>query len=901
MTIEVFDEEQELDFYVTVSEYQQELRVSGYKDGVRKYFIHRDYQPFLFAPLGSKKDTQASEYTTIDGKPVSMHYFDRTKVMMPIRYGSNIMVERELSGIGHARHVMKKWGDLQHYGADFFGLQYIYRTFKNLKVDTSLLKEVVIDIEVDTTESYPDVEVAENAITAITLMYKDRTFAFGLGDFTPTDPKVKYRKFSTETQLLRNFLRLWTHPSFMPDVVTGWNIGGFDIPYMIRRINRVLGEGVANLMSPFQTLRESETMVFGRRTTVYTLLGISTIDYLDLYQKFTYSSQESYSLNNISWVELGQTKTDYHEYENLAGLYKRNHQLFMEYNIRDCELVWKLDDKLGFLSLAYEFAYDSGVTFVDVLGSVRVWDNMITSYLLDRKIVVPPKVPIQEKDDDFVKESKKIKDKRKNIFLDEDTFVEQRTPVGGHVKDPLIGMYDWVVSFDLQSLYPHLIMAYNISPEMVYSKKRSKFELDSLLGELPGHLTEFLRKNNLAMAANGVYYRREQQGFLPALMEDLFAKRKQYKNKMLELERQYQKTKDPALKAQITKFNNLQLAAKVKLNSAYGSLANKYFRWFSIDRAESITMSGQLVIRTAENALNDFINEVCGTKGVDYIIAVDTDSCYINFGPLVEKIGPKENIVDWIDTYCNEQIQPHLSKIFDGLADKMNCFKQTMFMKRESISDRGIFVAKKRYILNIHDNEGVRYQEPKLKLTGIEAVRSTTPSVVRDAIRESIKILMNGNEADLHAFVAKFKKEFMTLPPEDIAFPSGMNGLEKFFQGNKDEGIYTTRKGAPIHVRGATIYNRWLMEMGLQHSYSLIFDKEKVKFWHLSSPNPTGETVIAALNVLPHQFGLEEYIDRDHQFEKSFLHPLNHILTVAGWTAEKRVKKFYAFEEDEAA
>lgn len=884
-----------MDFYVSVNQHRNDMLVVGYK-GNRRLCQMVPYEPYVFVPALASDPTT---FKDLSGKPVKR-----------ITYKSISDCNNKF----FKRHCFDE--DFEWFGTTRFAYNFIYDHFPELKPDPSKLREAVIDIEVDTTEKYPDMEKADCPITAITLMFKNMTLVWGLGDFTPDDPKIKYKKCADEREMLKHFLDVWE--KVRPDVLTGWNIEGFDIPYIVNRMMYVLDAEETQRLSPFGVLREYFMLHFGRRVRSYKILGVVVLDYMAMYKKFTYHVQESYSLNHICWAELGERKTDYTEYENLAGLYLKNHQLFMEYNVRDCALVWKLDDKLKFLALVYEFAYDSKVNMNDALGSVMSWDTIINNYLMDQGVVVPGdphameryreivlREEAEEKGEEYVRQDEvkvaeyhdtaSAKKKRSKMFLDDHLErVEDESPVGGHVKDPIRGMYDWVVSFDLQSLYPHLIMAYNISPECALPRKvqtNGKVTVDMFLDDLPPHVTQFLKEKDVALAANGSMYKRDKQGFLAALMEDLFAKRKVFKNKMLELKRQQEKTGED-LEYEIVRYDNLQKATKVKLNSAYGALANKHFRWYSIDRAESITMSGQLVIRTAERELNKFLNEQCGTEDEDYIIASDTDSCYINFGVLVKKVGPqgdmldKKVFVDWIDAYCKDTIQPFLDKVFAALAEKMNCYKQTMFMKRESISDRGIFVAKKRYVLHVHDNEDVRYAEPELKLTGIEAVRSTTPAICRDAIRDALQIVMTGTEKELQDFVAKFKNEFMNAPPEDIAFPKGMNGLDKFSAGNPEEGVYTTKRGAPIHVRGATIFNRWLINMGLQQTYSLIFDKEKVKYWHLKMPNPTGENVIAALNVLPHQFELAEYIDRDMQFEKSFLKPLQAILTIAGLKAE---------------
>ncbi len=532
----------DMDFYVSVSQYRNQMLVVGYKDKKR---IYREvpYEPYIFVPGVTSDPTTFKDLT---GRPVRKITYESIS---------------ECNEKFFRRHCFDE--GFEWLGTTRFAYNFIYDNFPDLKPDPSKLREAVIDIEVDTTEKYPDIENADCAITAITLMFKDLTLVWGLGEFVSDDPKIKYKQCKNEREMLAHFLDVWER--FRPDVISGWNIEGFDVPYIVNRIIHVLNEKEAQRLSPFGVLREYFMMHFGRRVRSYKILGVVILDYMAMYKKFTYHVQESYSLNHICWSELGEKKTDYSEFENLAGLYKNNHQLFMEYNVRDCALVWKLDDKLKFLALVYEFAYDSKVNMNDALGSVMSWDTIINNYLMDQGIVVPGdphameryreiilRERAEENDEEYVDpnevkavaeyhDTASAKKKRKRIFLDDHLEkVEDESPVGGHVKDPIRGMYDWVVSFDLQSLYPHLIMAYNISPEMAMPRKvqtNGKIDVDMFLGDLPPHLTDFLKNKNVALAANGSMYKRDKQGFFAALMEDLFAKRKEFKNKMLQAKR----------------------------------------------------------------------------------------------------------------------------------------------------------------------------------------------------------------------------------------------------------------------------------------------------------------------------------------------------------------------------
>jgi len=425
-------------------------------------------------------------------------------------------------------------------------------------------------------------------------------------------------------------------------------------------------------------------------------------------------------------------------------------------------------------------------------------------------------------------------------------------------------------------------MQYNISPDTIIDGEHHNVTVDDLLNHEKTYHGEH------CMAANGHLFRRDTQGFLPEMMETMYNDRSKYKRLMIEWQKKKETVKTPEDKfecdKQISKYKNLQLAKKVQLNSAYGALGNQYFRFFDIRQAEAITLSGQLSIRWIENKLNEFVNKLLKTDGVDYVIASDTDSIYLNLGPLVNKVWhgkPTNEIVDLLNRACEAKIEPFIDKSYEELKNYMNAFDQKMQMKREVIADKGIWTGKKHYILNVYDSEGVRYAEPKMKIMGIEAVKSSTPMVCRDKIKDALKIVMKGNESELQDFIAEFRAEFSMLPFEDVAFPRGVSGLTKY-RDAKD--LYA--KGTPIHVRGAIVYNHLLEKHKLTKKYQTIKEGEKIKFCYMKTPNPFQENVLSIPTVLPKEFGVESYIDYDTQFDKTFVDPLRNIISTINWTTE---------------
>jgi len=819
-------------FYTHFSKLGNNILVRGYNNG-KRFSDKVEYNPTLY--LQSKD----GDYRTLDGQSVA-----------PVSQGT----------MRDATEFMKRYEDVDNfkvYGSTNFPYVYINEAYPGkVDYDPEQIKIANIDIEVGSENGFPEPASASEPITAITFKIAGHFYVFGCSEFNNYRDDVTYMMCRDENNLIMRFLDMWESTS--PDIVTGWNIQFFDIPYLHNRINKLMGENTAKRLSPFRRIGERTTTIHNKQQTAFDLVGIAILDYIELYKKFTYSQQESFSLNHIAFLELGEKKLDYSEVESLHQLYRTNFQKFIEYNIHDVELVDRIDAKMQLIDMALALAYDAKVNYTDVFTQVRMWDTLIHNELIEDKIVVPQNVRTP-KDEQYA---------------------------GAYVKDPIVGMHEWVVSFDLNSLYPHLIMQYNVSPETIVEGRHTSISIDNLLNN------EYQASGEYCMAANGHYFKRDKQGFLPAMMQRMYDDRSLYKKKMIEAQKAYEKETDKERKReisnQISKYKNLQLAKKVQLNSAYGALGNQYFRFFDIRQAEAITLSGQLSIRWIEMKLNGYLNKLLKTKDIDYVIASDTDSVYVNLGPLVTMVyGSKsetkvETIVDFVNKACTEKFEPFIDKAYQELADYMNAFDQKMQMKREVIANKGIWTAKKRYILNVYDSEGVRFAEPKLKMMGIEAVKSSTPMSCRDKIKESLKIVMNGNETDFQSFVEAFKQEFKTLPFEDIAFPRGVSDLSKYTSSSE---LYS--KGTPMHVRGAIMFNAFLKKYKLTKKYQLIQDGDKTKFCYMKVPNPVQENVFSILTVLPKEFGVEKYIDYDTQFDKAYLEPLKTIVNTIGWKTER--------------
>ena len=819
-------------FYTNVEQAGNRLLVRGYENGNR-YSVRVPFNPTLFLPTKNYSD-----WKTLEGECVEPH-----------KFGS----------ITEARDFVKRYKevpDFEIHGNTRFLYQYIVE--KNpefIKFDSSKIRVFNIDIETAAENGFPDIESADQEILAISIKdsFSGRITVFGAREFNNTHEDVDYMHFRTEESMLGAFLEFWQ--SNYPDVVTGWNVQLFDMPYIANRINRILGEKFTKLLSPWKLVSQREIYIKGRRQFAVDTLGISTLDYLELYKKFTYQNQESYRLDYICSVELGEKKLDHSEYDTFKEFYEKDWQKFIDYNIHDVRLVDKLDDKMKLLDLAFTMAYDAKVNYEDVFSQVRMWDNYIYCELNKRNIAIPPKR-------DAIKDAKYA---------------------GAYVKEPKPGFYDWVVNFDLNSLYPHLIMQYNISPETLRETRHPSASVEGILNQDTEIDGEF------ATCANGAQYRKDVRGFLPELMDKMYNERVIFKRKMLKAKQEYEKNPSNDLVKEIARCNNIQMAKKISLNSAYGAIGNEHFRYYRLANAEAITLSGQVSIRWIENKMNAYLNKLLSTDNVDYVIASDTDSIYLNLGPLVTKFfsnksRDKIRIVELLDKICKDKLEPFIDASYQELATYVSAYDQKMIMKRENIADRGIWTAKKRYILNVWDSEGVRYKEPKMKIMGLETARSSTPQYFRDKLYAAFKIIIGKTNDELISFINDVRTETRKRPYEEVAFPRGVNNLEKY---RHRTDIYS--KGTPIHVRGALLYNYYIKKHNLEHKHPFIQEGEKIKFMYLKTPNPIHENCISFFGDLPKEFGIEKYVDYQTQFEKSFLEPLKNVLQCIGWSHQKTI------------
>lgn len=831
-------------YYVDVRQVGNNLLIRQ-MDGNRPVNRKVKYQPTLYVP------SESGSFTTLYGQPLSAKRFD---------------------SIYEAKNYIKKYEDVANfkiYGTTQFGYDWIMENHTDtINFDYTKLTILSLDIETASEDGFPNVQTANEEILLITVrnFHTKETITIGSRPYggkhreLMDDPsKHTYIQADNERHLLELFMDGWT--SEYPHVVTGWNSKFFDIPYLVHRINRLFGDEAAKQLSPWGIVEEKDVEINGSYERTYDIYGVNHIDYLDAYKKygFTDKAPENYKLDTIGEAELGRKKLK-NPYDTFKDFYTNDWDLFTCYNAVDVEIVDGLEEVKKLIFLMVSLAYTAKVNIADTFSPVRMWESTIRNYMFPQKTILP------------------MNGSRLANTIE-----------GAYVKEVPPRFEEWVVSFDAASLYPSIICQYNMSPETLSDVLLPGVVVDGMVEER--YDLDFLKDQNLCMVANGHTFTREKRGLFPTIVDMTLKSRKEAKNKMLEAEKKFEETGDKQYKT-IASVNEARSASyKVLANSLYGALSNQYFFLLDYRLAEGITLTGQYIIKTTQKSLNNYLNKTLGTTNVDYVIAIDTDSCYITLNPLVQKFFPnksKEEIVDLIDKICKEKITPAINAGCQEIVRYTNAFDSRLEFKREVIADAALWTAKKRYAMNMYDKEGVRYKEPKLKIMGLEVVRSTTPALGRKYLKEAIKIILTGTQHDLHEFVENTEKEMLEMTTDQLALPKGCNNLAKY---TSQSTIY--EKGTPQHVKGALLYNHYVVKKGVQNKYPLIREGDKVRVIHLMKPNPLMAESFAYLTELPKEFDLDRFVDRESMIETVFLTPLQRLLDARGWTA----RMMYTFDD----
>lgn len=880
------------DTYVSVVELRDDLGVR-LRDPITRQasYFKVPYQPRTFHPCGVDDSTDG--WRTLDDTPLK---------------------ERRYDTISQYHHAARRSTD---EGRILYGtiapIQQFFAEEVTAKcgMPFSELRTIFLDIEVASDQGFAPPENPYQPITAITAGVWGHYYVWGCGDYVTTREDVTYTKCIDEVALLIDFIRWWS--SDYPDVITGWNTHTYDIPYIVNRIDRLREEKrlkfTPRVLSPWQKLSHRIVPMMGREQKIIDIAGVTTLDYLELYRKFSLTQQESYRLDAIAEIELDKKKVSYDEYGSLQRLAEENYQKFVNYNIMDVQLVRELNDKLHHLDLCVQIAYGARVNFQDTLKQVRLWDAMMYYELYARHIAVPVK---------------RHPDKGTQY-------------TGAYVKDPITGKHEWVVSFDVNSLYPSIMRQWNISPDRHLSVAWLTARLDDIeflsgaqsvttatgtdctprewlqnvqptdvpivawaLRELIAYLERadidttlqditndpdpfpWLRVLSVCLTPNKQAFRVDAPGFLPIILGRLYGERITAKKKETDAKKRAAKATTPEDKRryeqEAVKWGLQQSTRKINLNSCYGAFGNEHFRFFDVRQAEAVTTTGQMIIRYVANCVNAHLNSEFGTN-TDYVLASDTDSIYVKLAPLVGNMSVLD-AVEYLNTYCEKDLQQVIDASFQRIRKAFNTPEHILVMKREVIAEHGVWTAKKRYLLWIHDNEGIRYDPPKLKTVGIETVRSSTPKYARQVLKKALEYFIRDDRPAFYALLDEAEDGYLTRPFEDIASPRSCNGMDVY--PLLSNGQFTSK--TPIQVKGSLVYNRHLDNTQLASRYPKIRNGEKIRFCYLKPQNPLRCNVIAAPRTLPVEWKLEQFLDRQEQFEKTVMSPLEMVVRNANWS-----------------
>ena len=763
---------------------------------------------------------------------------------------------------------------------------------------------MTFDIEVEMITGLPNIREAQNEITAIasydgaTKLYdvfvldKERKIKNNAKQFSKDGREVNVHIFDNEKNLLLKFLNYYEEIN--PTILTGWNIDFFDIPYLYNRIKNVCGEGNAKRLSPISQAFWSpyrEKWSFG---------GVAILDYINLYKTYTYTLEASYTLNHIATKELGRGKIEYEG--SLDDLFENDLEKFIEYNIVDVDLVVSMDEKLQFIDLCRAVCHAGFVPYEDYIFSSKWLEGACLAYLKKKGLVA----------------TNKPKDRKERMQALKDN--NQEKFIGAYVKEPIVGKYDWIYDLDLTSLYPSIIMTLNISPETKVGKIQNWDAEENIRGvektyKLIGkdgdeysystqELKEVIKDSNLGVAANGVLYTQDKAGLITDILDTWFKQRVEFRK----LESQYGEAGDTE---KYEFYAKRQLVQKILLNSMYGVLGLPAFRFYDIDNAEAVTITGQTVIKkTAEMANIKYWKEL-GTKE-DYNVYIDTDSIYMMAEPIIKHRYPnykefdEKRMATEVNTVA-EETQTFLNSFYDILAEKFFFIpkdKHRFEIKKEYISKAGFWVAKKRYAQWMVLKNGIPCD--KLDVKGLDVVRSSFPKAFQDQMSGMLKDILMGKDNDyVDKKLLEFKNNMINLPVNKIAKGGAIKELSKYDKGTwrKDSGlsIASFEKGTPAHVKAGITYNRLLKFFDCPFKNEPIRDGDKVKWVYLKT-NPLGLDTVAFKDYNdPKEIMdfVEQYIDRDMIYKAELENKVDDFYNALKWEKAsndtKTAKKFFAF------
>ena len=734
------------------------------------------------------------------------------------------------------------------------------------------IKVLFVDIETYSPDEFPNPQDPTHTCNVITVYdsINDEFITFGLNEFNNKDDDVTYIHCLNEHDLFKRFVE-YIEKDY-PDIISGWNSEFFDLPYIINRCERLLGEEWRNRLSPSgKVYSRSIKGQFGADQVRWYIEGISLIDYLDVYKRFTPGVKESYKLDAIGAAELGEKKVDFGNM-NLATLADQDWQTFVEYNIQDVRLLKKLEEKLKYTELIKMLAYVGLTSFEAALGSLSVINGATAVTARYRNQKIP------------------------SFIRNEDTG---KNP-GAYVGEPRSGFQENIVSFDANSLYPNVMISLNMSPETKVGKIEDKNGDNVTIRHVNGKtftidnskFIEFIKNEDIAISKANVLFSQKKQGVMPTILDFYYSKRVEVKKELNMLKKQYSVTKDKAIKTKIDQLDSKQLCIKVFINSIYGYFGNKHAPFGDDDIASSITLTGQSVIKQSNELLKQYVKSKTGIEDTEKlescVVYNDTDSSYISIKLLIDNLG-----IQCVDS--NNKLTSELYKEVQDIEDYLNeeikiwgvktlNSKDCRFIfKREAIADVGIFLQKKRYVLHILDDEGIPMD--KYKYTGVEVVRSTMPEPIKPHVKGIIETMLSTQSiTKTNELLNETYRIFKDLPIEDITFVSGLKGYENY--ARQCDG-YKTAKGMPIHAKAAYYYNMLLKKFNIENDYETISSGDKVRYFYIQQPNPYNISCLAYKYYLPDEFKKIFFADYDKMFQKNLYAVIERFYDNVNWSIQQ--------------
>ena len=734
------------------------------------------------------------------------------------------------------------------------------------------IKVLFVDIETYSPDEFPNPQDPTHTCNVITVYdsINDEFITFGLNEFNNKDDDVTYIHCLNEHDLFKRFVE-YIEKDY-PDIISGWNSEFFDLPYIINRCERLLGEEWRNRLSPSgKVYSRSIKGQFGADQVRWYIEGISLIDYLDVYKRFTPGVEESYKLDAIGAAELGEKKVDFGNM-NLATLADQDWQTFVEYNIQDVRLLKKLEEKLKYTELIKMLAYVGLTSFEAALGSLSVINGATAVTARYRNQKIP------------------------SFIRNEDTG---KNP-GAYVGEPRSGFQENIVSFDANSLYPNVMISLNMSPETKVGKIEDKNGDNVTIRHVNGKtftidnskFIEFIKNEDIAISKANVLFSQKKQGVMPTILDFYYSKRVEVKKELNMLKKQYSITKDKAIKTKIDQLDSKQLCIKVFINSIYGYFGNKHAPFGDDDIASSITLTGQSVIKQSNELLKQYVKNKTGIEDTEKlescVVYNDTDSSYISIKLLIDNLG-----IPFVDSNnkLTSELYKEVQDIEDYLNEKIKIWgvktlnsKDCRFIfKREAIADVGIFLQKKRYVLHILDDEGIPMD--KYKYTGVEVVRSTMPEPIKPHVKGIIETMLSTQSiTKTNELLNKTYKIFKDLPIEDITFVSGLKNYENY--ARQCDG-YKTAKGMPIHAKAAYYYNMLLKKFNIENDYETISSGDKVRYFYIQQPNPYNISCLAYKYYLPDEFKKIFFADYDKMFQKNLYAVIERFYDNVNWSIQQ--------------